>query len=66
MNNYQQPDYRVPVSLATVQPHQQGAANGNPLRILAPILYYVEPGVTAKDDPSGNIRAGKSGKGSPG
>ncbi len=70
MPNYQQPDFRNPTSAATVQVEnvtQPGNPFANTLGISFPLpRYIVEPGVDTKLDPSGNIRAGKSGKGSPG
>ncbi len=50
MGNYQQPDYRIPTSLGTVQPHQPGAATGNPLAISS-IPKYVQAGTSAPAAP---------------
>ena len=62
MANYIQPDFRTPTPtpLPTVQPHQAGAANGNPIALTWPIPRHVEK-VSDKDDPQGSIRAGRSG-----
>jgi hypothetical protein len=67
MPNYIQPDYRIPTAnpAVTVQPHVSGSPSGNPLNLTWPIARYVDP-LTQQDDPSGNVRSGRSGKGSPG
>jgi hypothetical protein len=41
---------------ATVMPHQPGDPKANPLGLVWPIPRYVDPGISAKDDPSGVIR----------
>jgi hypothetical protein len=67
MPNYIQPDYRIPTAnpAVTVQPHVSGSPSGNPLNLVSPLPRHVEK-LSDKDDPSGNVRAGKSGKGSAG
>jgi hypothetical protein len=55
----------APQAQITVQPHQPGAANGNPLGLIWPLARYVDP-VSVKDDPQGTVKASKSGKGSAG
>jgi len=67
MPNYTQPDFRIPAPnpAVTVQPHQPGAASGNPLGLIWPLPGFVEK-LNARDDPQGTIKAGKSGKGGPG
>jgi hypothetical protein len=40
----------------TVMPHQAGDPKANPLNLVWPIPRYVDPGISAKDDPGGVIR----------
>lgn len=47
MSNYIQPDFRIPATLGTVQPHQPGSATGNPLNLTLPISKYVQVGISA-------------------
>ena len=45
------------ISLAvTVMPHQAGTISGNPMTLSWPLPKFVEPGLSAKDDPSGVLR----------
>jgi hypothetical protein len=63
--NYAQPDFRNPVTPGV---SVQVEGRGNPLNINGPTpsATYIQPNLSAKDDPSGNVRNGKSGKGSAG
>jgi hypothetical protein len=50
VSNYIQPDYRNPTPnpQVGVQPHQAGAASGNPLNLNAPVAVYVQPDTAAR------------------
>jgi hypothetical protein len=63
--NYVQPDFRNPTPNPSVgiQPHN--SLTKNPMALSWPIPPFVEK-LSDKDDPQGNIRAGRSGKGGPG
>jgi hypothetical protein len=62
MANYQQPDFRIPVTPGVeVRPHQLAAASGNPLGLAWPISVFAEK-LSDKDDPHGTVRAGRSGR----
>jgi hypothetical protein len=54
---YQQPNAANPTPNPSVgvRPHQPGTAN--PLGLVWPLPRYLETGLSAKDDPSGIIRA---------
>jgi len=55
MANYVQPDYRIPTSSATVQPHPLGHPSGNPLKLTWPLPAFIEK-LSDKDDPQRTIR----------
>jgi hypothetical protein len=62
MANYTQPDFRIPVSLGSVISVQSELSLiAGPTRP----AVYIQP-MNTKEDPSGNIQNGKSGKGSAG
>ncbi len=58
MPNYIQPNSGNPTPnpAVTVQPHPLGHPTGNPLNLILPVPYYVEPGLSDKDDPQHVIR----------
>jgi hypothetical protein len=59
---YIQPDFRNPVTPGVTV---QVEAKNNPMALVWPLPVYTEK-LSAKDDPQGTIRAGKSGKAGPG
>jgi hypothetical protein len=50
MPNYIQPNTANPTPnpAVTVQPHQPGSSNGNPLNLNAPVAVYVQPDTAAR------------------